>query len=64
MVIVGLPYTEPLQATMSEITGGTPYGATTICGPDGSRLPSQNELTMARFQGHHVAAIAKKLAGK
>jgi len=62
MVIVGLPYTEQRQTTISEITGGSPYGASTIAGGDGSRMPSENELAMARFQGHHVAAIAKKLA--
>lgn len=63
MVIVGLPYTESRQTTMDEITGGSPYGASTIAG-DGSRMPSENELAMARFQGKHVAAIAKKLAVK
>lgn len=63
MVIVGLPYTEARQSTMAEITGGSPYGATTICALDGSRMPSDNELAMARFQGRHVANIAKKLAG-
>lgn len=64
MVIVGLPYSESRQTTMDEITGGSPYGASTIAGGDGSRLPSENELAMARFQGKHVAAIAKKLAVK
>lgn len=64
MVIVGMPYTETHQFTLDEISGGTPYGATTIAAPDGSRLPSENELAMARFQGRHVATIAKKLAGK
>ena len=63
MVIVGLPYTETRQMTLDEITGGSPYGATTIAAPDGSRVPSENELAMARFQGRHVATIAKKLAG-
>ena len=62
MVIVGLPYSEQRQTTISEMTGGSPYGASTIAGGDGSRVPSENELAMARFQGHHVAAIAKKLA--
>ncbi|MGA7677707.1 MAG: NAD(P)H:quinone oxidoreductase [Dehalococcoidia bacterium] len=62
MVIVGLPYLESRQSTMDEITGGSPYGASTICGADGSRMPSENELAMARFQGRHVATIAKKLA--
>ncbi len=62
MVIVGLPYSEKRQMTLDEITGGSPYGASTIAAPDGSRLPSENELAMARFQGAHVAAIAKRLA--
>jgi NAD(P)H dehydrogenase (quinone) len=48
---------------MEEITGGTPYGATTLAGSDGRRQPSENELAIARFQGKHVAEIAKKLAG-
>jgi NAD(P)H dehydrogenase (quinone) len=61
MVIVGLPYSEIRQCTMEEITGGSPYGISTI-GGDGSRMPSENELSMARFQGRHVATIAKKLA--
>ena len=64
MIIVGLPYSEARQSTMDEISGGTPYGASTITGSDGSRLPSENELAMARFQGRHVAAIAKKLVGE
>lgn len=63
MVIVGLPYSEARQMTMGEISGGSPYGVTTIAGGDGSRMPSENELAMARFQGKHVATIAKKLAG-
>ncbi len=63
MVLVGMPYSEMRQCTADEITGGSPYGATTIAGPDGSRLPSENELAMARFQGRHVTTIAKKLAG-
>jgi NAD(P)H dehydrogenase (quinone) len=62
MVVVGLPYTFQGQTTMKEITGGTPYGATTIASGDGSRMPSENELDGARFQGRHVATIAKKLA--
>jgi NAD(P)H dehydrogenase (quinone) len=62
MVVVGLPYSEARQMTLDEITGGSPYGATTIAGTDGSRMPSENELAMARFQGRHVADIAKKLA--
>jgi NAD(P)H dehydrogenase (quinone) len=63
MILVGLPYSESRQTTMSEITGGSPYGASTIAG-DGSRMPSENELAMARYQGRHVAMIARKLAGK
>lgn len=61
MVIAGVPYSEARQATMDEITGGSPYGASTITGADGSRMPSENELAIARFQGRHVAAIAAKL---
>src|SRR5687767_10204087 len=63
MVIVGLPYTCQAQMTLDEISGGSPYGATTIAAGDGSRRPSENELGMARFQGEHVARIAHKLAG-
>jgi NAD(P)H dehydrogenase (quinone) len=63
MVIVGLPYSAAEQTTLDEITGGSPYGATTIAAGDGSRQPSANELELARFQGRHVAAIASKLAG-
>lgn len=62
MVIVGLPYSAAGQMTMDEITGGSPYGATTLAGGDGSRQPSANELDLARFQGRHVAEIAAKLA--
>jgi NAD(P)H dehydrogenase (quinone) len=64
MIIVGLPYSEKRQMQMDEITGGSPYGASTIAGGDGSRLPSEDELSMARYQGRHVAQVAKKLAGK
>jgi NAD(P)H dehydrogenase (quinone) len=64
MVIVGLPYSETRQMTVDEVSGGSPYGATTITASDGSRMPSENELAMARFQGRHVANIAQKLAGK
>ncbi len=64
MVIVGLPYAETRQTIMTEISGGSPYGASTITGGDGSRLPSGNELAMARYQGRHVATIAKKLASQ
>jgi NAD(P)H dehydrogenase (quinone) len=63
MVVVGLPYAFAGQTRIDEITGGSPYGATTIAGPQGERLPSENELEAARFQGRHVAAIAAKLAG-
>jgi NAD(P)H:quinone oxidoreductase type IV len=64
MVIVGVPYSEPGLANMAEISGGTPYGATTLAGPDGKRMPSENELNIARFQGKHVAQIAGKLAAR
>ncbi|BAN24708.1 NAD(P)H:quinone oxidoreductase [Caballeronia insecticola] len=63
MVIVGVPYACAGLTNMSEISGGTPYGATTLAGPDGSRQPSQNELDIARYQGKHVAELATKLAG-
>jgi NAD(P)H dehydrogenase (quinone) len=63
MVIVGLPYSFQGQMRLDEITGGSPYGATTIAGGDGSRQPSENELAGARFQGKHVAEIANKLFG-
>ncbi|MEE1878466.1 NAD(P)H:quinone oxidoreductase [Altererythrobacter litoralis] len=62
MVIVGLPYTFTGNSEMGEISGGTPYGATTLAGADGSRMTSENELAGARFQGRHVAEIAAKLA--
>lgn len=61
-VIVGLPYTFQGQMRIDEITGGSPYGASTIAGGSGERMPSENELEAARFQGRHVAAIAAKLA--
>jgi NAD(P)H dehydrogenase (quinone) len=61
LVIVGLPYSETRQTTMAEISGGSPYGASTITGGDGSRQPSENELAMARYQGRHVATIAAQL---
>jgi NAD(P)H dehydrogenase (quinone) len=63
MIIVGLPYTFEGNSEMGEISGGTPYGASTLAGNDGSRMPSANELAGARFQGKHVAEIAKKLFG-
>jgi NAD(P)H dehydrogenase (quinone) len=61
MIIVGLPYAFQGLLNMNEITGGTPYGATTLAGGDGSRQPSANELEGARFQGRHVAEITAKL---
>lgn len=61
MIIVGVPYAEQRQTTMSEISGGSPYGASTITGGDGSRQPSENELAIARYQGRHVATIASQL---
>ncbi len=62
MVIVGLPYAWAGQMKLDEITGGSPYGASTITGGDGSRQPSANELDGARFQGRHLARIAAKVA--
>ena len=62
MIVVGVPYSQQGLLKMDEVTGGTPYGATTLAGADGSRLPSENELSIARFQGRHVAEIARKLA--
>jgi NAD(P)H dehydrogenase (quinone) len=64
MVVVGVPYAAQELLNMKEITGGTPYGATTITGPQGERLPSENELAIARFQGQHTAQIAAKVAAK
>jgi NAD(P)H dehydrogenase (quinone) len=61
MVIVGLPYTFTGQMGIDEITGGSPYGASTVAGGDGKRMPSENELAAARFQGKYVAEIAAKL---
>ena len=63
MLIAGLPYAWAGQQRMDEITGGSPYGATTITGGDGSRMPSDNELDGARWQGRYVAETAKKLFG-
>lgn len=63
MVVVGVPYSCKGLLNMQEITGGTPYGASTLADGDGSRNPSENELEIARFQGEHVAAITKRLAG-
>lgn len=62
MLIAGLPYSESRLMDNSQISGGGPYGASTIAGPDGSRTPSENELAMARSQGAHVARVAAKLA--
>ena len=63
MVIVGVPYAEQRLLNMTEISGGSPSGATTLAGADGSRQPSENELAIARFQGAHVAKIAARLKG-
>jgi NAD(P)H:quinone oxidoreductase type IV len=61
MLIVGVPYTEKGLSVIGEVSGGSPYGASTVAGPDGSRWPSENELGIARFQGRHVAGIASRL---
>ena len=61
MIVVGTPYIEQRLTNMAEITGGTPYGATTLAGFDGSRQPTENELAIARFQGRHVAQITHAL---
>ncbi|NGX17407.1 NAD(P)H:quinone oxidoreductase [Wenzhouxiangella sp. XN24] len=63
MVVVGVPYAASELSEMDEISGGTPYGASTMAGSDGSRQPSKNELAIARFQGEHVAKLALKLGG-
>jgi NAD(P)H dehydrogenase (quinone) len=63
MIIVGVPYSCQELVNMNEITGGSPYGAGTLAGGDGSRQPSANELAIARFQGRHVAEITRKLVG-
>lgn len=63
MVIVGLDYGHAGQMTLDEITGGSPYGASTLAGPDGSRVPSENELLGARYQGRVIATTARKLHG-
>jgi NAD(P)H dehydrogenase (quinone) len=62
MVVVGLPYAFQEQMRIDEITGGSPYGSSTIAGGKGERMPSENELAAARFQGKHVAQIAAKLS--
>jgi NAD(P)H dehydrogenase (quinone) len=64
MIIVGVPYSCADQMRTDEITGGSPYGASTIAGTDGKRMPSANELGIGRFQGMHVAEIAKRLAAR
>jgi NAD(P)H dehydrogenase (quinone) len=63
MIVVGLPYSEQRQMGLEEIKGGSPYGAATIAGGKGERMPSELELGMARFQGRHVTTIASKLFG-
>ncbi len=63
LVIVGLPYSFQGQTRLDEVTGGSPYGASTLAGGDGSRQPTANELDGARFLGRHVAEVAAKLAG-
>ncbi len=61
MVFAGLPYACPELADISEVKGGSPWGAATIAGADGSRQPSEKELAQARFQGRHLAGLAVKL---
>lgn len=61
MILVGVPYSETRQMTLDEISGGSPYGASTIAGGDGSRQPSENEIAIAQFQGKHVAQTAMAL---
>jgi len=61
MIIVGVPYSERRLLSMEEISGGTPYGASTLAGADGSRRPTENELAIAEFQGRHVAEVTKRL---
>ncbi|SPJ17703.1 putative conserved flavoprotein [Burkholderiales bacterium] len=63
MIVVGVPYACAGLMNMDEISGGTPYGATTLSKGDGSRMPSANELAIAKYQGQHVAGIAKRLFG-
>ncbi len=63
MVVVGLPYSFQGQMGLEEIKGGSPYGASTIAGAQGERMPSENELNAARYQGRHIAEIGKKLRG-
>lgn len=61
MIVVGVPYAEPALMNMEEVSGGTPYGATTLAGATGSRRPSANELQIARFQGRYVTEVARDL---
>lgn len=63
MIVVGVPYSIPELTSMDEPIGGTPYGASTLAGADGSRQPSEAELNIARFQGEHVTKIAARQAG-
>ena len=63
MLVSGVPYAAQELLTLKEMSGGTPYGATTITGPQGERMPSENELAIARFQGKHVATVAAKVKG-
>lgn len=64
MIVVGVPYSEPKLLDMKAISGGSPYGASTLTDADGTRQPSANELTIARFQGRHVADITNRLTGR
>lgn len=64
MLISGVPYSCKGLTVMTEITGGSPYGSSTLAGGDGKRMPSENELDIARFQGKHVTQIAKRLAAQ
>jgi len=61
MIIVGVPYSERRLLSMEEISGGTPYGASTLAGANGSRRPTENELAIAEFQGRHAAEVARRL---
>ena len=63
MIVVGVPYAEARLLNMKEITGGSPYGASSLSDADGSRRPTENELAIARFQGRHVATLARRLCG-
>jgi NAD(P)H dehydrogenase (quinone) len=64
MIVAGVPYAAEELLNLKEISGGTPYGASTITGPKGERMPSENELAIAKFQGKHVAQLAAKLAAR